>query len=424
MPFSNPSFGAVSMADTAFARCLLLDVFAAALRAVEGRAVVGQALVARPPEGPVWICAIGKAAQSMALGACDALGSGLVGGLLITKPGHLDPAPFAGRGIECLLGGHPVPDAGSLAAGQRLLCALGELRSQTEVLFLLSGGASSLVEVPVAGLDLADLRRMNRWLLGSGLPIDAVNRVRKSVSRIKGGGLLSALGDRPTRVLAISDVPGDDPGVIGSGLLVPEVGLAEGIARLDLPAWLSDWVERGLTERGPLPRPGPCVELVATLDTAKAAAAEAGRRAGLAVRVEAQPLEGDAVLAGRRLARALLAGPPGLSIAGGETTLRLPDAPGRGGRNQHLALAAAIELAGHADAALLSAGTDGTDGPTEDAGALVDGATLERIRDAGLDAAHGLRHADSGRLLEASGDLIRTGPTGTNVMDLILGWRG
>lgn len=412
------------MTDSTVARRLLLEVFAAALRAVDGRTVVGRALAARPLDGPVWICAIGKAAQSMALGACDLLGSRLLGGLLITKSGHMDPSAFDGRGIECRLGGHPVPDEGSLAAGRRLIGALGALSPHTAVLFLLSGGASSLVEVPIAGLGLADLRRMNEWLLGSGLAIDAVNRVRKSVSRIKGGGLLSRLGDRPTRVLAISDVPGDDPAVIGSGLLVPERALAGGVAALDLPTWLSEWVERGLAERGPLPSTGPEIELVATLEIAKSAAAAAGRRAGLAVRVDARAIEGDAALAGRRLARALLSGPPGLSVAGGETTLRLPAAPGRGGRNQHLALAAAIELAGHADVLLLSAGTDGTDGPTDDAGALVDGATLARIEDAGLDALVGLRRADSGALLEASGDLIRTGATGTNVMDLILGWRG
>jgi hydroxypyruvate reductase len=412
------------MTDSTVARRLLLEVFAAALRAVDGRTVVGRALAARPLDGPVWICAIGKAAQSMALGACDVLGSRVLGGLLITKSGHVDPSAFDGRGIACRLGGHPVPDEGSLAAGRRLICALGALSPHAAVLFLLSGGASSLVEVPIAGLGLADLRRMNEWLLGSGLAIDAVNRVRKSVSRIKGGGLLSRLGDRPTRVLAISDVPGDDPAVIGSGLLVPERGLAGGVAALDLPTWLSEWVERGLVERGPLPSTGPEIELVATLEIAKSAAAEAGRRAGLAVRVDARAIEGDAALAGRRLARALLSGPPGLSVAGGETTLRLPAAPGRGGRNQHLALAAAIELAGHADVLLLSAGTDGNDGPTDDAGALVDGATLARIEDAGLDALVGLRRADSGALLEASGDLIRTGATGTNVMDLILGWRG
>jgi glycerate 2-kinase len=144
----------------------------------------------------------------------------------------------------------------------------------------------------------------------------------------------------------------------------------------------------------------------------------------LPVQVHEPFVDGPAGPAGRRLARALLGGPPGLHIWGGETTVVLPDSPGRGGRNQHLALAAAIELSGRPDVLLLSAGTDGTDGPTDDAGALVDGATLERARDAGLTAAASLARADSGTLLEASGDLIRTGPTGTNVMDLILGWRG
>jgi glycerate 2-kinase len=157
---------------------------------------------------------------------------------------------------------------------------------------------------------------------------------------------------------------------------------------------------------------------------AKSAAAAAGRRVGLRVQLHEHPVEGDAALAGRRLARALLDGPRGLHVWGGETTVRLPDSPGRGGRNQHLALAAAIELAGHPDVLLMSAGTDGTDGPTDDAGAIVDGFTLERAGDAGLDAAASLARADSGSLLEASGDLIRTGPTGTNVMDLILGYRG
>jgi hydroxypyruvate reductase len=412
------------MDDLALARRLTLGVFAKAVDAVNGRTAVRRTLDVQPMGGPVWLCAVGKAAESMTLGACDALGSDLVGGLLITKLGHLSRSGLADRGIACRSGGHPIPDAHSLEAGHCLLDALRGLPCSTGVLFLISGGASSLVEIPIAGVSLDDLRRMNQWLLGSGLPIDTVNRVRKSVSRIKGGGLLSMLADRPTRVLAISDVPGDDPSVIGSGLLVPEVGLAEAVAGLDLPTWLSDRVERGLAQRGRLPSRGPVIELVATLETAKLAAAEAGRRAGLLVRVDPRPVEGDAALAGRRLARALLAGPPGLSIAGGETTVRLPEAPGRGGRNQHLALAAAIELDGRADALLLSAGTDGTDGPTDDAGALVDGATLERIRDAGLDARRGLERADSGRLLEASGDLIRTGPTGTNVMDLILGWRG
>lgn len=357
----------------------------------------------------------------MTLGACDALGDRCVGGILITKTGHLNRERLATFGIEPLVGGHPVPTAGSLVAGARLIAALRETPRDATVLCLISGGASSLAEAPIQGFGLKELERMNRWLLGSGLPIDAVNRVRKSVSRIKGGGLLHSLADRAVRCLAISDVPGDDPGVIGSGLLVPDPGLTETVADLDLPAWLAGWVRRGLIERGAMPRAGPAVELVATLDEAKTAVARAAAAEDLPCRLHETFIAGDATQCGQTLARALLDGPPGLHIWGGETTVRLPATPGRGGRNQHLALAAAIEITGRNDCLLLSAGTDGTDGPTEDAGALVDSGTVERAELAGFNARESLARADAGRLLEASGDLICTGPTGTNVMDLMLG---
>ena len=256
-----------------------------------------------------------------------------------------------------------------------------------------------------------------------------MNLVRKSVSRIKAGGLLGYLADRPVRQLAISDVPGDRPGVIGSGLLTPEPDLARRAGHLELPEWLADWVRRGLAERTnadkpvPATTPGlsPAMELVATLASAKNAALEAARREGLPARLHATFIQGDAAQCGRTLARTLIDSAPGLQIWGGETTVRLPESPGRGGRNQHLALAAAVEMSGRDDCLLLSVGTDGTDGPTDDAGALVDGGTLDRARLAGIDALDCLNRADSGSLLEASGDLIDTGPTGTNVMDLILG---
>ncbi|WP_242470984.1 glycerate kinase type-2 family protein [Thiocystis violacea] len=392
-----------------------------ALESVEGGRAVRRALAEHPIQGPVWLCAIGKAAESMTLGAVEALGDACVGGLLITKPGHTDPRRLRGTGLETLIGGHPVPDAGSLAAGARLLTAIERAPAEATLLFLVSGGASSLAEVPIAGLGLAELQRMNRWLLGSGLPIQAMNLIRKSVSRIKAGGLLSVLAERPVRLLAISDVPGDAVGVIGSGLLVAEPDLAERVGRLDLPDWLADWTRRGLAERGTGSGRGPVTELVATLAMAQSAVAAAAGSLGQPVWRHADLIQGDAADAGRRLARALLDGEPGLHIWGGETTVRLPKSPGRGGRNQHLALAAAIELAGHENVLLMSVGTDGTDGPTEDAGALVDGHSLERAELASLDALDGLARADAGRLLEASGDLIRTGPTGTNVMDLILG---
>jgi hydroxypyruvate reductase len=403
-------------------RRLLLDLLVAALAAVDGRACVARALAARPIGGPVRLVALGKAAQAMTEGAVAALGPAVRNGLVVSKAGHLDEPWLRARGLAVVVGGHPVPSAGSLAAGEALgatLAAPGE----GSWLFLLSGGTSSLVEAPPAGLGLAELQRANDWLLGSGLPIAAVNRVRKALSRIKGGGLLSRLGGRPVRALAISDVPGDDPAVIGSGLLVPEPGLAERLAALDLPAWLADWGRRGLAERGASFGEAPPIELVATLDQACAGAAAAARVRGLTVHRHPVFIAGDAAARGVELGRWLAGAPPGVHIWGGETTVRLPERPGRGGRNQHLALAAATALAGRVDCWLLAAGTDGSDGPTDAAGALVDGATLARAADCGLAAATALRRADAGTLLEASGDLVDTGPTGTNVMDLVLAFK-
>jgi len=401
-------------------RRLLLGLFGSALKAVQGREAVQRALEVRPIETPATLIALGKAAGSMTRGACDAMGDLVRGGLLVSKPGHLDRGQLARCGLEILTGGHPIPTQGSLEAGRRLLTVL-ESSPHRGLVFLISGGTSSLVEVPIDGLGLPELERLNHWLLASGLPIGAINLVRKAVSRVKGGGLLAWLGGRQTRVLAISDVPGDDPGSIGSGLLVPEPDLTVRLAALDLPPWLAAWVERGLAERAETPHRGPPIELVATLDMAKEAAAAAARSLGVAVRLHERFLQGDAAECGRHLARVLMGGPPCLHLWGGETTVRLPPHPGRGGRNQHLALAAAMELAGRGDCLLLSAGTDGTDGPTEDAGALVDGQTLARARDEGFDPRETLAKADAGSLLAATGDLVHTGPTGTNVMDVILG---
>ncbi len=419
------------MSECVASRQRLLRIFAAALSAVAGHTAVRRALTRRPINGSVWVCAIGKAAESMALGAADVCGDALVGGLLITKVGHLNPSQLDGLGIASQVGGHPIPDAGSLDAGRRLLAALHTLPHDNTLLFLLSGGASSLVDVPTRGRTVADLQRMNQWLLGSGLPIDAMNLVRKAVSQIKAGGLLSILNAtagqrRVMRQLAISDVPGDVPSVIGSGLLVPEDDLAQSVSRLELPAWLLDWVRQGLSERAgrrcPIrPDRVPEMELVATLADARGAALDTGRQEGLRVWLHETFIAGDAAARGRRLARILIDSAPGLHVWGGETTVRLPPSPGRGGRNQHLALAAAIELAGHEDCLLLSAGTDGTDGSTTDAGALVDGGTLARARADRIAALEYLDRADAGSLLEISGDLIHTGATGTNVMDLILG---
>ncbi len=398
----------------------LLEIFNAALQAVDGRRCVRERLRQRPLKGQVSLVAVGKAAGAMVAGARDVLGEHIVSALVISKSGHLDSVSANLPGWELFEAGHPLPDGRSLVAGDRLIAFLQQ-EPQRALLFLLSGGASSLVESPIDGVGGDFLVRANHWLLGSGLAIGEMNRVRKALSRIKGGGLLHWVGDRPVTVLAISDVPGDEPGVIGSGLLTPEVITPDGMENFGLPDWLDSVVRQAIRQRRIYADHGPVIEIIANLGQAKVAAAREARKLGYRVKVVDEFVAGDAAAVGVRLADELKVAEPGVTVWGGETTVVLPPEPGLGGRNQHLALAAAGQLQGHDNLWFLSAGTDGTDGPTEDAGALVDGATLTRARNGGFDPDQALRQADSGSLLEASGDLVTTGPTGTNVMDLMLG---
>ncbi len=390
----------------------LLKIFAAALEAVRGDRAVAHALRQAPLTGDWHVVAIGKAAAAMWQGAREQLGAQMTESLVITKHGHAEELR-AREGLEIIESDHPVPGPASLEAGRRLLEFLDAAPARARFLFLISGGASSLVEVLPEGMTAGQLARLNAWLLGSGLDIAAMNAVRKRVSRIKGGGLLRWLGARERRCLLISDVPDDDPAVIGSGLLVPgETPLPDG-----LPAWIDALVETDAA----LPPSGAHCEVIANRTRALEAAAEAARQLGYSVEVAPELLAGDAGATGAALGARLRDAAPGVYLWGGETTVQLPAQPGRGGRNQHLALAAALALAGVSGAYLLAAGTDGTDGPTGDAGALVDGQSIERMALDGLDAREALARADAGTALEAAGDLVRTGPTGTNVMDLVIG---
>lgn len=401
------------------ARRLLLQSYQAALAAVDGRRCVARRLSgARDLPAEVSVVAVGKAAAAMARGAAEGLGARLRRSLVITRHGYGAGVP---PGAELLEAGHPEPDVASLRAGARLL----EFVAQTPVghgrVFLLSGGASALVEVLPSGIGLEDLQRANAWLLRSGLDITAINAVRQRLSCLKGGRLARRLHGQPALALLISDVPGDDPAVIGSGpLTAPPVPAG-------LPSVLPDWLQALLEHAPPLPAPGDLggvrTEILADNRTALEAAAVAARHAGQPARVQAAPLSGDAATCGRALARTLSDAAPGMYLWGGETTVRLPAMPGRGGRNQQLALAAAEVMAGRSGLWLLAGASDGSDGSTEDAGALVDGGTRARGEATGLDAAACLRGADAGRFLAASGDLLHTGPTGTNVMDLVLGLR-
>lgn len=383
-------------------RDLLLESFAAALAAVDGRHAVASELKRHPLPGAWHVLAIGKAAGAMAQGAVAALGSRVVVGLAVLPAGYL-PHGFdaATHGVDLVYSSHPLPDERSLEAGAKVIEYVARLPRDAALLCLISGGASSLVEALVPGKTIDDLQALNRWALQSGAPIAEINAARRQISRLKGGGLARLAGERRLHALMISDVPGDDPRVIGSGLL------------------------HGDATTGEVP-----VRIVASIAHACRAAAAAARARGLRTRIVRTRLAGDAARLGTRIASSLSRQPPGvLQVRGGESTVRLPEHPGRGGRNQHLALAAALEferlqLQG---AYLLAAGTDGIDGASDDAGALVDAGTCLRARHAGFDAYQSLARADSGTLLDAAGDLLHTGPTATNVGDLVLtlrdGWQ-
>ena len=403
--------------DASVMRQHLVWIFRTGIDAVHGTRCVAGYLEKYPLPGSVHVVAIGKAAGAMVRGALQVLDGRVEGGLIVSKDGHIDPDLSRDRRFDCMETGHPLPDARSLLAGQVLRNFLEALPSDAGLLFLLSGGASSLIELLPDGVQLQDLQRLTAWLLGSGLDISAMNRIRRSVSLIKGGRLANLLRGRKATVLLMSDVAGDDPAIIGSGPLFPADNDVAAVR--DLP------VEQLLRK---LPRQPAAVHagrinhhVIANLDMALAAAAEQGRALGYPATIIYDRLAGDATRAGQGVVARLRDKPTGLYLWGGETTLRLPGEPGRGGRSQHLALAAAGAMAGHAGMMLLAAGTDGTDGPTAAAGAVVDAGTFSRIRASGLDPEDCLRRADSGTCLAACGDLLSTGPTGTNVTDMVIG---
>lgn len=398
----------------------LLTVFRAALERVNGRSCVREYLSAHPHNDPVYLIAIGKAATAMTRGAQDVLDAKIRDALVITKHGYGEVLPW-----PCLTAGHPVPDAASLAAGDKLQQFVSGIPDAMAVLVLLSGGASALVEQLPRGVTLEQLQAVNDWMLGAGLDIEVCNAVRKRVSLLKGGRLALRLAPRPVLCLMLSDVPDNNPATIGSGPLVPDARLREAPPFVDqAPAFVRDLLELA----PPAPAPGePAfarvqIAIVATLDDAKHAAHEVAHTLGYRAIVEPQFIDGDALRVGTRLAQVVVDAEPGsLHVWGGETQVMLPPHPGRGGRSQSLALAAAQVLRDHPNVLFLGAGTDGSDGPTEDAGALVDGGTLARGTARGLDPGTALACADAGSFLQASGDLIKTGPTGTNVMDMMLG---
>jgi hydroxypyruvate reductase len=395
------------------ARHDLLEIYQAALHRVNGRNAVRDALEVEPLETPFDLVAIGKAAESMAKGVTDVCNDHVQRGLVITKHGHLE-SRFDQR-FHCIESDHPVPGSASLQAGNELLAFCKSIPQGRAVLFCLSGGTSSLVEVLPHGMTLADLQTVNQILLGSGLVIDQINTIRSSFSLIKGGRLVAIIGERPAKVLLLSDVPGDNPAVIGSGPLYPQALVSE----LKWPAQLES-----LRRRFSLLIPKSIAEIphqiIANQKMALLAAKEQAKELGYPVHLHSKFLDADVNEVAEYFTSYLQNAPAGVHLWGGEPVVTLPENPDRGGRNQHLALIMADRLNRDRNIVFMAVGSDGTDGTTEDAGAMIDGDSRTRGEAAGLNAKLSLRQFDSGHFLEKSGDLVFTGPTGTNVMDFVM----
>jgi hydroxypyruvate reductase len=374
---------------------MLLELFDAALRAVDGRSLVARFLRESPIRSRVALFAVGKAASAMARGAFDALGDGIDSALVVTKVGHMDPALAGEPRCTLIESAHPVPDERSLRAGAALASGIASLDANVFPVFLVSGGSSSLVETLRDGVSLDDLRALNTRGLAAGWDIATLNAERRALSRIKGGGIARMLAGRRALALLLSDVPGDDPAVIGSGLLGREPGGTDAVDR----------------------------HVLASVEHAVHAVVDAARARGIELAARGSRFAGEAEQAARGFVEDLRGTSAHGLVWGGESTVTLPAIHGRGGRNTHLALAAARALRANDRITILAAGTDGTDGPTEDAGAIVDAGTIERAELGGIDVERAFREFDSGTALEASGDLVHTGPTGTNVGDILIGLR-
>ena len=407
-------------------------MYQAGLASVEGRFSCAKAIARIEPPGPVSLIAIGKSASAMTWGALDEWDKHIERGLLVTRSGYGDEKLAIRTGFRQIESGHPIPDQCSLDAGDALLEFIALTPPSATLLFLISGGASSLVDSIHPGMTLVDLQKANRWLLGSGLDIENVNAVRQRLSLIKGGRLCYEVGKRRCIALYISDVPGDDPGLIGSGLLADSQTTK---LPAELPGWLSEAVSRNKT---PVRSGSDTVEhiIIASLGDALQGCDVRARALGYDVTRHEDRLSGDVQLCASRIVKGLGDDRPGIHLWGGEATIALPVSPGRGGRCQHLALSCALKLKADSGHLILCAASDGCDGPgdsdgdgavrhmTEDAGGLVDAQTISRGMEQGADPEDCLARADAGSFLAASGDLISTGPTGTNVTDLIIGLAG
>ncbi len=413
----------------AHARQLLRTLFDTAVQAADPRAVLPAHLPPRPT-GRCMVVGTGKSAAVMAAALEEAWPDIPLTGTVVTRYGHAFPT----RHIEVIEASHPVPDANSEVGARRLLDRVRNLTPNDLVLALISGGGSALCALPAPGLTLEDKQSINRALLASGANIAEMNCVRKHLSGFKGGRLAAAAAPARVVTLAISDVPGDDPAVIASGPTVADpttfADAREILARyaIETPPHIQTHLQTAADET---PKPGslPNTEfrLIATPIMSLFRVAEAAQAQGLTPVILGDALEGEAretgtVMAG--IARAIRthghpAKPPAVLLSGGETTVTIGrGTAGKGGRNTEFLLGLAVALAGARGIWAIAGDTDGIDGTEDAAGAIITPDTLARARAAGLDPRGTLAAHNSYTLFDSLGDLIRTGPTLTNVNDI------
>jgi hydroxypyruvate reductase len=369
------------------------------------------------------------------------------GGLAVVPDGYASTLPgeqVAPQRVEVVEAGHPVPNAASERAGRRLLQIAEAAEASTLVVALISGGGTALTTAPAAGVDRMDLRATFRMLLESGAPIGDVNVVRKHLTRVGGGQLARAAHPGDVGALVVSDVVGDDLSTIASGPTVPDASTYTDAVRIiyrlglwhDLPSTVREHLSKGANDLRPAtPPPGDAAfdgvrtQLVATNDDALRAAKRSAEMLGYDARILARDVTGEARDVALRHVDALRnAGPNTCLLWGGETTVTVTG-NGTGGRNQELALAAALamdrdEAFRDREAALLSGGTDGIDGPTDAAGAVVTPETAARLRDRGTDPQNALDANDSYTAFQHTAAHLLIGPTHTNVMDVHLACTG
>ena len=404
----------------------ILEIGLAAIGQMLPDQAVSQALSAKKITGNVVLVAVGKAAWRMAHAAYNTLGEEISRGIVITKHGHLQ-GPIGT--LELYETGHPTPDTQSIAATARALEITKGLTPEDTVLFLLSGGGSSLFEKPLPRITLEDIIGITQQLLENGADIVAINTIRKRLSSVKGGRFAEHCAPAQVRSLILSDVLGDQMDSIASGPTCPDTTTKEQALELIHRYGLRIRPEilEKIRQEQPFKLNNIDNSVSGSVSELCHAAAKAAAQYGYTPLIVTTSLDCEAKEAGKMIAsiaREIRTSEcplpsPCAVILGGETIVHLKG-KGKGGRNQEIALSAAQGISGLNDTVILAIGSDGTDGPTDAAGGLVDGTTAHRLQELGIDITEELRANNAYPTLDACSDLVRTGPTGTNVNDLLL----